>query len=65
VRLVADGDQVIVDAARRRPGRGAWVHRDPRCAAKLTLGAVERGLKRKLSGESICKLQLPPGTPER
>lgn len=65
VRLVADGDRVIVDADRRRPGRGAWVHRDPRCAKKLTLGAIERGLKRKLSEESICSLQLVTGTPER
>ena len=64
VRLVADGDQVIVDTAHRRPGRGAWVHPEPRCAARLTVGALERGLKRKLSGDSICKLQLPPGTPE-
>jgi predicted RNA-binding protein YlxR (DUF448 family) len=65
VRLVADGDRVVVDAARRKPGRGAWVHRDPRCTAKLTLGAVERGLKRKLAADSIKCIQLLPGTPER
>ena len=65
VRLVANGDRVVVDTERRRSGRGAWVHPDPRCTKKLTLGAVERGLKRKLSGDSICTLQLLPGTPER
>lgn len=65
VRLAADGDRVIIDHARRTPGRGAWVHRDPRCAAKLSLGAVERGLKRKLAADSIRTLQLVPGTPER
>jgi predicted RNA-binding protein YlxR (DUF448 family) len=65
VRLVADGDRVVVDTGLCRPGRGAWVHRDPRCAKRLTLGAIERGLKRKLSEDSICSLQLVTGTPER
>jgi predicted RNA-binding protein YlxR (DUF448 family) len=65
VRLVADGDRVVIDAARRKPGRGAWVHRDPRCTRRLTVGAIERGLKRKLPEDALCSIQLMAGTPER
>ena len=64
VRLVADGDRVIVDQARRKPGRGAWVHRDARCQKRLTVGAIERGLRRKLAKDALCSIQLLAGTPE-
>ena len=64
VRLAADGDRVVIDAARNKPGRGAWVHRDARCTKRLTVGAIERGLKRKLAKDALCSIQLPPGTPE-
>jgi predicted RNA-binding protein YlxR (DUF448 family) len=56
VRLAADGDHVVVDAARRRPGRGAWVHLDPRCTRRLAAGALERGLRRKLAPDALTSL---------
>ena len=31
LRVVADGDRLVPDPAGRMPGRGASVHRDPRC----------------------------------
>jgi predicted RNA-binding protein YlxR (DUF448 family) len=31
LRVVADGDRLVPDPAGRVPGRGASVHRDPRC----------------------------------
>jgi predicted RNA-binding protein YlxR (DUF448 family) len=31
LRVVADGDRLVPDPAGRLPGRGASVHRDPRC----------------------------------
>jgi predicted RNA-binding protein YlxR (DUF448 family) len=56
VRLVADGDRVVIDAAGSRAGRGAWVHRDPKCAARLAIGGLERGLKRKLPATALAGL---------
>jgi len=53
VRLVADGDRVVIDAARRRPGRGAWVHRDRTCVKRLAVGAIERGLRCKLAPDAL------------
>lgn len=53
VRLAADGTRVAVDLDRRRPGRGAWVHRDPKCVARLPLGAVERTLRTKLAADAL------------
>lgn len=34
LRVVAVDGQVVVDAQRRLPGRGAWLHPDPDCLAK-------------------------------
>ena len=56
VRLVADGDRVVIDADRSRPGRGAWVHRDRKCAARLAIGGLERGLRRKLPATALAGL---------
>jgi predicted RNA-binding protein YlxR (DUF448 family) len=56
VRLVADGDRVVIDAERKRPGRGAWVHRDRKCAARLAIGGLERGLRRKLAATALVGL---------
>ncbi|MGI3780100.1 MAG: YlxR family protein [Janthinobacterium lividum] len=46
VRVVADGTTVLVDARRRAPGRGAYVHPDPTCVAlavkKRAFGRVLR-----------------------
>ncbi|WP_084076803.1 YlxR family protein [Demequina sp. NBRC 110057] len=33
MRLVLEGDRVIVDEAATRPGRGAWLHPNPDCLA--------------------------------
>jgi uncharacterized protein len=54
VRLVAAGDRVVVDVDRVRPGRGAWVHVDRKCVSRLAVGAVERGLKRKLAADALA-----------
>ena len=31
IRLVAAGERLVLDARRRLPGRGAWLHREPAC----------------------------------
>ncbi|WP_163510273.1 YlxR family protein [Fodinicola acaciae] len=33
LRVVMVGHEVVADPARRRPGRGAWLHPDPGCLA--------------------------------
>ncbi|HEY4267760.1 MAG TPA: YlxR family protein, partial [Galbitalea sp.] len=50
VRLVARDGRVVVDAAARLPGRGAWVHPAPECVAS----AVQRkALGRALRAASL------------
>jgi predicted RNA-binding protein YlxR (DUF448 family) len=64
VRLAADGERIAVDAERRRPGRGVWVHRDPKCVRRVTAGALARGFKREVAGDAVVELTrvLNPGT---
>ena len=46
VRLVARDGRVVVDAAARLPGRGAWVHPAPGCvAAVIRRSALGRALR--------------------
>ena len=45
LRVVADGDRLVPDPAGRLPGRGASVHRDPRC---LDLAEKRRAFPRAL-----------------
>ncbi|MEO6532432.1 MAG: YlxR family protein [Pseudolysinimonas sp.] len=45
VRLVARDGRVVVDAAARLPGRGAWVHPD--------LGCIEGAVSRKALGRAL------------
>jgi hypothetical protein len=42
-----EGAQVVIDAERRRGGRGAWIHASPECLARaLKRRAVGRALRR-------------------
>ena len=41
----ADSSEVVVDTARRLPGRGAWLHPDPKC---LELAERRRAFARAL-----------------
>jgi len=46
VRIVARDGRVVVDAAARLPGRGAWVHPDSGCIENaVTRKAVGRALR--------------------
>nr|WP_211301121.1 YlxR family protein [Murinocardiopsis flavida] len=42
LRLVAEGGVLLPDSARRMPGRGAYLHRDPRCWAQAERRRVWR-----------------------
>ena len=46
MRVVLDGDQLIVDEKASRPGRGAWLHRRPECLdLAITRKAFTRALR--------------------
>lgn len=46
VRVVRVDDGLVVDQRGRRPGRGAWLHRDPDCLARaLDRRAFPRALR--------------------
>lgn len=45
LRVVADHDELVVDVARRMPGRGAWLHPDPHC--------LELAVKRRAFGRAL------------
>lgn len=45
MRVVARDGRVVVDAAARLPGRGAWVHPD--------MGCIENAVKRKAFGRAL------------
>jgi predicted RNA-binding protein YlxR (DUF448 family) len=50
VRVVADeAGRIRINDSRREPGRGAYLHDDPRCVEEtVTRGALQRALKRRL-----------------
>jgi uncharacterized protein len=50
VRMVADAaGRIRIGGSRRQPGRGAYLHDDPRCVGDAARkGALARALKRKL-----------------
>lgn len=49
VRLALEGSQVVPDAARRKPGRGAWLHLRRSCfEAAVSRGAFHRAFRRQV-----------------
>jgi predicted RNA-binding protein YlxR (DUF448 family) len=54
VRLVLDGaGRIVVDEARREPGRGAWVHRDTGCVTGAVKGGLARSFRRKVDPKAL------------
>lgn len=46
IRVTAGTDRLIVDRTATLPGRGAWLHPDPRCVeTALARKALDRALK--------------------
>ena len=59
VRVVRtrEGD-VEVDAIRRAPGRGAWLHPDPRCVeAALARGGLAKAMRAGVGPETAGRLR--------
>lgn len=61
MRLVLDGDRVIVDEATTRPGRGAWLHPDPDCLA-LAIRRKAFGRALRSPGADTTGLSVPDRT---
>ncbi|WP_146846826.1 YlxR family protein [Cellulomonas terrae] len=53
LRVVVVQDELVVDVARRMPGRGAWLHPDPGC--------LEKAERRRAFGRAL-RVAGQPGT---
>jgi predicted RNA-binding protein YlxR (DUF448 family) len=66
VRLALDGDRVVADPGRARPGRGAYVCRSRHCLEQAIRGRkLDKGLKTRVDEKIIAALTdelaaLPP-----
>jgi predicted RNA-binding protein YlxR (DUF448 family) len=57
VAWTADGDELALDEARRRPGRGAWLHRRRCCAERaVARGGFQRAFRRPLPAGATAAL---------
>lgn len=56
VRLVFDGPRLVVDAARVRPGRGAYVHAAASCLASAGRGGIARSLRRAVQPGDLKRI---------
>lgn len=65
VRVVAGPDRLIVDRAATLPGRGAWLHPNPRCAqTALARRALDRALRTSgLADDEVGELARQPAGP--
>lgn len=52
VRCIRSGDGVVVDAAGRAPGRGAWVHPVATCLQKAARSGFSRGFKSRITANA-------------
>jgi uncharacterized protein len=58
LRVARSPDGARVDPLGRAPGRGAYVHRDPRCVdLALRRGAFARALRTGLAQEELARLR--------
>lgn len=62
LRVVWSGGRVIVDERQVAPGRGAYLHPDPKCLAQATKKrAFGRALRTEgIGAEQLAGLTLPP-----
>jgi uncharacterized protein len=55
VRIALDGVRVVVDEDRRRPGRGAWLHRERACVQAAVKGGLARSFRRKVDPNALVE----------
>ncbi len=60
VRVVLEGDHVVVDETATLPGRGAWLHRRPECLEMaITRKAFSRAFRASVADAGSLKSRLP------
>lgn len=58
LRLVAHGEQLVLDRKVTEPGRGAYVHPDPSCIqAAFERGGLAHGLRTRLAEPEAARLR--------
>ena len=58
LRVVLSDDVVVVDEERRRPGRGAWVHRTRACVQNAARGGLQRSFRRQVQASALLAFEL-------
>jgi len=53
VRIVLRGDALVVDAQRRKPGRGAYVHARTACVEEALHGGLARSFRHRIDPNSL------------
>ncbi len=61
MRVARSAEGVALDARRRLPGRGAWLHRDPLCWQGARAG-LSRSFKRSVSERDLAGLRTALAT---
>jgi predicted RNA-binding protein YlxR (DUF448 family) len=56
VRLAFDRGKLVVDRARRVPGRGVYVHPRASCLATAQRGGLARSLRRAIDSEDLRRI---------
>jgi uncharacterized protein len=58
LRVVLVDAAVVVDEERRRPGRGAWVHRERGCIQNAARGGLQRSFRRAVEPSGLLAFAL-------
>lgn len=58
LRVVLSDGTVVVDEERRRPGRGAWVHRERACVQNAARGGLQRSFRRAVEPSGLLAFAL-------
>lgn len=66
VRVVARDGRIVIDLAKRLPGRGAWIHADPKCIeTAVRRNAFGRALRTNRSLDTSALTSLNPHPEEQ
>ena len=56
VRIVVEDGRAVVDVDRRRPGRGAWVHKAKSCVQNAARGGLAKSFRRAVDPSELLAL---------
>jgi len=58
LRIVLSDGTAIADEERRRPGRGAWVHRTRSCVQNAARGGLQRSFRKPVDPTALVSFAL-------